>query len=118
MTRFIKIGGIGVIAAVLGIFIFILGQILPLFGRARVFPMSQAETGSVDARILGADEWGERPFVVDADGRLTFFDFETGRSQSRSMLEWLGAGDDARCTAFFMTKGGRSCFWGQMTAGF
>ena len=36
MTQFIKVGGVSIIAAVLGIFVFIFVQIFPLFGGAKV----------------------------------------------------------------------------------
>ena len=40
MTYFISIGGIAVVVAVLGIFVFILSQILPLFRGAQVKPLT------------------------------------------------------------------------------
>ena len=44
MTWFITIGGLGVIIAVLGIFVFILSQILPLFqGREHAAPAHGAD---------------------------------------------------------------------------
>ena len=43
MTYFITIGGIAVVVAVLGIFVFILSQILPLFRGAHVKPLTSVQ---------------------------------------------------------------------------
>ena len=45
MTWFITIGGLGVIIAVLGIFVFILSQILPLFQGAGIQALRTVPTG-------------------------------------------------------------------------
>jgi phosphate transport system permease protein len=74
MTQFIKIGGISIIAAVLGIFVFIVWQVLPLFRSAKVQHLKSVELPKDDYRTLGIDEWGELPVVVDSKGTLFFFD--------------------------------------------
>jgi phosphate transport system permease protein len=74
MTQFIKIGGISIIAAVLGIFVFIVWQVFPLFKAAKVQHLKSVELPKDDYRILGIDEWGELPVVVDSKGTLFFFD--------------------------------------------
>ncbi len=74
MTRFIKIGGIGIIAAVFGIFIFIVLQVLPLFDSAHVRKSGFFEVDvSVKPVLMGADEWGELPFVLYEDGNIRLF---------------------------------------------
>src|SRR5688572_15004301 len=77
MTHFIKIGGISIVTAVFGIFLFILIQILPLFRDARVQPHSSIPMPSGSYEILGIDEWGELPFVVDNTGKVRFFSLAT-----------------------------------------
>ena len=79
MTWFITIGGLGVIIAVLGIFVFILSQILPLFQGASIQLLRTVPTGVSSARILGVDEWTALPMLVDSDGTLTFIDLEGER---------------------------------------
>ena len=79
MTWFITIGGLGVIIAVLGIFVFILSQILPLFQGASLQLLRTVPTGVSSARILGVDEWTALPMLVDSDGTLTFIDLEGER---------------------------------------
>ena len=74
MTHFIKVGGISIIAAVSGIFLFIGWQIWPLFQGARVSPSKVIELGAGNFTALGTDEWSEAPFVVDEKGGLYFVD--------------------------------------------
>lgn len=72
MTHFINVGGISIIAAVMGIFIFIFFQILPLFKGADVHEKRVVQLGAGDYTRIGVDEWGERPFVLRADGTPLF----------------------------------------------
>ena len=79
MTYFIKAGGIGIIAAVLGIFVFMGAQIVPLFKGAEVTEKETVQLPAGDYVILGVDEWGELPFVVDQKGVIRFAEAKTGR---------------------------------------
>lgn len=72
MTRFIKVGGISLIAAVFAIFLFIFWQILPLFRHAKVEPLAVVEAPVGRYQAIGVDEWSELPFVIDASGRIVF----------------------------------------------
>ena len=74
MTHIITVGGIGVIIAVLGIFVFILSQILPLFQQARVEALQQVPLPSATYAVLGADEWAEYPVLVTQQGQMAFLD--------------------------------------------
>ena len=74
MTRFVLVGGIGVIAAIFAIFFFILFTIIPLFRGATVEESGSLATGITEAVLLGTDEWTEFPFIADAQGTLHFFD--------------------------------------------
>ncbi len=74
MNHFIKVGGIAVVTAVFGIFVFIAIQIVPLFRGADVKEAGVLQLPAGEWTALGADEWTERPFLVGADGRLLFFD--------------------------------------------
>ncbi len=74
MTYLITVGGIGVIIAVLGIFIFILSQILPLFQGARVEPLKQISLPPTAYAVLGADEWAEYLLLVTEQGHMAFLD--------------------------------------------
>ena len=79
MTRFIKVGGISIISAVLAIFVFILWQILPLFTNAKVTKLKEISIPQGSYRILGSDEWGELPFLVDDTGLIRFISMSDGR---------------------------------------
>lgn len=85
MNRFIIVGGLGVIAAVFGIFVFILAEVIPLFQGAKVTKRSTVSTGITHPIALGADEWTELPFVLSADGDLVFIDSETGKSTTQPL---------------------------------
>ncbi len=84
MTLFIRFGGIGVIAAVFGIFIFVLAQILPLFNRAVVEEMGRVRIPDMEVAALALDEWSELPTVVGRDGRFHFVDLVG----ERGTFEW------------------------------
>jgi phosphate transport system permease protein len=78
MTWVIKAGGILVITAVLGIFVFIFLQIYPLFLGASVKAMRETQLPTEEYKLLGMDEWGELPFLATEDGRLYFIDLVHG----------------------------------------
>lgn len=74
MTHFIKVGGAGIIVAVLAIFLFIFWQILPLFRNAEVKFLQSLPLPQNTYTLFGIDEWAERPFALTATGELFFFD--------------------------------------------
>lgn len=74
MNQFIKFGGLSVIVAVFGIFLFILLQILPLFGNAQVNELNSVPLEKRNYIQIGIDEWSELPFVMQSDGDLLFID--------------------------------------------
>lgn len=81
MNYFIVVGGAGVIAAVLGIFVFIFLQVLPLFQGAAVSPLSQHKLTDSTKNLLALDmdEWAELPVLIYQDGRLEFLDIVGNR---------------------------------------
>lgn len=90
MNRFIMIGGIGVIMAVFGICFFIVAEVVPLFQSPSVKPVAEIETGVKHPLLVGSDEWTERPFVLSADGAITWID----PSASTTSTESLGLPED------------------------
>jgi len=84
MNHFIKVGGIGIITVVFGIFAFILWQVLPLFRGARLAEFQTVPLPAADYRVLGLDEYAELPFVLRADGQFTFFDL-AGQAAPRTV---------------------------------
>ena len=81
MTVVIKLGGALVIASVLGIFVFIFLQIWPLFRAARVNELKTVTVPPAAYVAMGVDEWGAKPFLVEADGTLLFVDLGHGTSE-------------------------------------
>ncbi len=81
MNYFIVVGGVAVIAAVLGIFVFIFFQVLPLFQGAKVQPLAEYDlTSSVEDVVdIDLDEWAELPLVIKKDGSLNYLDLEGDR---------------------------------------
>jgi phosphate transport system permease protein len=80
MTGFIKIGGVLVITAVLGIFVFILLQIFPLFQAARVTEIKSVPLPEGAYSVLGVDEWGMQPFLLETRGRIVTANLKTGQT--------------------------------------
>ena len=80
MTGFIKIGGVLVIMAVLGIFVFILLQIFPLFQSARVAEIKSVPLPEGTYSVLGIDEWGALPFLIETKGRIVTANLQTGET--------------------------------------
>lgn len=78
MNRFIKVGGLSIIAAVFAIFVFILLQILPLFGGASVNRERSISLGDIEVTAMGSDEWSELPFFVTTEGRIMLLDTVEG----------------------------------------
>ncbi len=74
MTRFIKVGGIGVIAAVCAIFVFIFIQVAPLFESAKVKELAVVDFPPQKYVLIGANETAEYLFAVDASGRILLSD--------------------------------------------
>jgi len=93
MNRFIKVGGLMVVIAVIGIFVFILSQVLPMFQGATV---DLESAGAPGARLpvgeyvaIAVDEWGERPLALHRDGRIFFSDLNNGGTVSQGSLAFL-----------------------------
>ena len=87
MTQLIRIGGFGITLAVFGIFFFIFIEILPLFRGAKVEPATTLPTEIQAPVAMGADEWGELPFLYDGGDALVFADLVGDRGNIRVPLE-------------------------------
>jgi phosphate transport system permease protein len=93
MTWVIRIGGVGVIAAVFCIFFFIFIEILPLFRSADVDPrddwaLSSAATPSPEKIVVvGADEWAEMPFVYLGGDQVIFRNKESKQETAIKLPE-------------------------------
>ncbi len=78
MAQFIHVGGVLVVSAVLGIFVFIFSQIIPLMRGAEVQEMTSIPVAKGDYAVLGADEWSALPFLAELSGKVHFVDTVRG----------------------------------------
>ncbi len=78
MTFVIRVGGLGIIVAVFGIFLFILSEIFPLFGNAKVHEDKSVALGTDKVVVTGVDEWSVRPFLYEGGAEVKFLDMATG----------------------------------------
>jgi phosphate transport system permease protein len=83
MTHLIKVGGIGITVAVFGIFFFLFIEILPLFRGAEVegHGVSTVEVSEESGIVIGADEWGELPFVYEGGDSILYIDLVGDRGE-------------------------------------
>lgn len=81
MTVVIKAGGALVITSVLGIFLFIFIQIWPLFAPASVSEANSIQLPADHYSIIGIDEWGALPFLMQPDGQMLVAETESGTIQ-------------------------------------
>jgi len=72
MARLIHVGGISVIAAVLGMLVFLVAQVFPLFQGAKLTELASVSLPAETA-ALAIDEYGELPCAIMADGTLRFY---------------------------------------------
>lgn len=93
MNHFIKVGGIGVVVAVIGIFVFIVSQVLPLFRSAHVeMPSSSSLSQPLpegDYPAIALDEWGEKPLALRRDGKLFTSSLTEGGRVEEVPVEFL-----------------------------
>jgi phosphate transport system permease protein len=68
----IQAGGFGIIVAVFGIFIFIIAEIIPLFGGAKVGKPQNFPLDAKNVAVMGVDEWSEKPFLYSGSHEVTF----------------------------------------------
>ena len=74
MTIAIRVGGLGIIVAVFGIFVFIGLEIIPLFRGAKVDHEEHFDLGLKQVAVMGVDEWAQRPFFYQGANELKFAD--------------------------------------------
>lgn len=81
------IGGLGVIAALLLIFVYLVSEVFPLFAPASFQPRTEfAVPGSGKTLYVAAEEQGEVGMRVSDAGVVTFFDLHDGRQVEQKSL--------------------------------
>ncbi len=81
MTQLIRVGGLMVILAVFGIFFFCRKELLPRCPGSEGEAGGLLETPGGAARVLGVDEWGEKPFLYRGGAEVVFIDIESGERE-------------------------------------
>src|SRR5688572_5239422 len=80
----ITLGGIGVVAAVLGILVFVASEALPLFRSARVAGIGTTQIptavppgdAAANLRAVGVDEYQKYLYTLEPAGHVAFFRVE------------------------------------------
>jgi phosphate transport system permease protein len=83
------IGGLGVIAALMLIFFYLVSEVLPLFAGAEV--KAQGRYPSTPALYSVVEEGGAQVARLHANGEVSFQDLKTGQIQSKVPLPLAGA---------------------------
>ncbi len=100
--RLITLGGISVLLAVMGIMVFLIGEVIPLFQGARIKDSRQMvlENLTQTVALFNLDEQAAMAFGVTSEGRL--FAFHTGTGTLLKTPSWeLG---DGRPTAWALSQ--------------
>lgn len=75
----VKSGGIGVLAAILLIFFYLISMVLPIFSSAEVNLISDYHYQQQNKTIgIGVGDYGENAFIFDDAGQLKYIGFEEG----------------------------------------
>ncbi|MCB1091048.1 MAG: hypothetical protein KDL87_05935, partial [Verrucomicrobiae bacterium] len=99
MTSAIVFGGIGIVVAVFGIFAFILGEIFPLFGEAKITESRTADFRYSAGGVLGLDEWSKRPFFFDGRSEISFLPLD-GDSDAAVSTEAIPLPEGSELSAY------------------
>lgn len=83
----IAIGGIGTIVAVIGVFVFLAVEVLPLFRSASFEPSQVATPPNAQVLHAAVDEYRLMGWRLTEDGELTIFRLDTGETlESRPLI--------------------------------
>lgn len=91
LVRFtVSAGGVGVLAALVLIFVYLAMMVLPLFSDAKFTPnVRSIEIQAAQPIAAGVDEYGENVFVLSSQGRLNFWSL-TEPSQTPVLSQQVG----------------------------
>jgi phosphate transport system permease protein len=105
---FVTVGGIGTIVAVVGVFVFLLSVVIPLFQSAAVQGETRAKVPWAAAPVgMGVDEDQTIAWALFPDGGLQVVHLEDGR-----LLEKRPLFEGAKLTAWSFSPGGEEAAFG------
>ena len=85
MRIWVKSSGIGIIAALMLIFFYLLAVIAPIFTSVTVEPLSQYPTSYKNATLaIGSDEQGKMAYRIDDKGQVQFIDLQNKKQVSET----------------------------------
>lgn len=95
LVRFtVSAGGVGVLAALVLIFVYLAMMVLPLFSDAKFTPnVRSIEIQAAQPIAAGVDEYGENVFVLSSQGLLNFWSL-TEPSQTPVLSQQVGQASD------------------------
>lgn len=84
----VSTGGVGVLAALVLIFLYLAMMVLPLFSDAKLTPNVAEQSISVtDPVALGIDDHGEHAYVIAQSGTIDFLELRSPNAQSSHRVE-------------------------------
>lgn len=95
LVRFtVSAGGVGVLAALVLIFVYLAMMVLPLFSDAKFTPnVRSIKIQATQALAAGVDDYGENAFVLSSQGKLNFWSL-TDSERKPVLSEQLGHSGD------------------------
>lgn len=76
----VALGGISVIFAIVLIFFYLLYVVMPMFQGADIEAKTEYQTEITQSRYLSLNEYNDVALTVNADGKVRFFEAETGET--------------------------------------
>jgi phosphate transport system permease protein len=102
--RIITIGGVSVIVAVLGILVFLVVEVMPLFSGAKILASSRHTLSEPPKTVLasGMDEYHTLVYLVLPEGRIRVIHADTGKELEAVPI--AREGSDIRCASEAMDR--------------
>ncbi|RJX74334.1 ABC transporter permease subunit [Vibrio sinensis] len=89
LVRFaVSAGGVGVLAALVLIFVYLAMMVLPLFSDAKFTPdIAQQAISTPDPVAIGIDDYGEHAYVISQQGQVDFWHLNTMETQPTESVD-------------------------------
>ncbi len=80
----VSFGGVGVLAALVLIFVYLAMMVLPLFSSSQLEPSIKQQVISAEQPVaIGLNDYGEHAYFLSEDGTLTFWALDGNESQAQ-----------------------------------
>ena len=104
MAVAIKVCGVGIIAAVMCLLVYISYEVVPLIQKAKIDPINSIELKSSKIHDWGFDEWSQVPTTIDSEN-LIFQSAQNGDIlKSLSLKEFLGLNEGEKISSADFNK--------------